>query len=171
MVTTDTMVLFWGDESIYSNFYPVSFIYDDIDFKNSEAAYMYKKALYFKDYKIADTIIFNQEPPIKAKKLGRKVVGYDDVEWSKVRYNIMLDVVKEKFFQNVPLMKEILSTEDKLIVEASPYDEIWGVGLSEVDPEIHDVNNWTGMNLLGNVLMEVRDEIRHWIYQTKGWDA
>lgn len=155
IVENDEMILFWSTESIYSNFHPVEFNYRNIHFMNSEAAYMYEKAKYFGDSESALKIIENQDP-YTAKKLGRKVKGYDDVEWSKVRYKIMTNVLYSKFGQNKAMCNELLSTGNKLIVEASPYDKIWGIGLQTDDPLALDPSNWQGENLLGKAIMEVR---------------
>ena len=149
---TNTHVYFWG--SVFSNFHPVSFEYKGHIFDNSEQAFMWKKAMYFKDFEIAKKIL-NETNPQKAKSLGRKVKNYND-SWDDVREQIMYEVnlskYKTKYLQNI-----LLSTSPLIIVEASPVDKIWGVGLSKEDPLILDESNWKGQNLLGKVLMKVRD--------------
>ena len=97
--------------------------------------------------------------PDKAKALGRAVQNYDDAVWSSVRYDKMVEVLRAKFKE--PFMRDILlRTGDRIIVEASPYDRIWGVGLDVEDTRILDENQWRGQNLLGKALMEVRAELK-----------
>jgi ribA/ribD-fused uncharacterized protein len=94
---------------------------------------------------------------MKVTKHGK---NYDDLIWSIHRLSKMTIVNILKFEQNEGFRKELLDTGDKILVEASPYDTIWGVGLSEDDPLILDEKNWKGTNLLGVSLMEVRRMIR-----------
>jgi ribA/ribD-fused uncharacterized protein len=64
---------------------------------------------------------------------------------------------REKFRQNAELAAVLRDTGSSVLVEASPYDRIWGVGLGETDPRLADSSNWQGLNLLGKTLMRVRD--------------
>lgn len=152
---TDKYVCFWGSE--LSNFYPCNITYRGLYFKTSEQAFMWEKAMYFKDYAIAEQIL-DAETPYEAKKLGRKVKGFNDDDWASVRYDIMKTIVFKKFEQNTNLKKLLLNKDwkDKIFVEGSPFDKIWGVGISYDSPLIADENNWKGENLLGKVLCEVR---------------
>lgn len=153
---TDTHAYFWG--SIFSNWYPSKFEYNGIEFLNSEAALMYAKAMIFDDLNHSIEILNTENhDPRKVKKLGRKVVGYDDDLWAENRYELMVDILKSKFSQNPDMLDILLSYEDKTIVEASPYDGIWGVKLHWSDDLILNEANWNGQNLLGLALMEVRD--------------
>lgn len=114
---------------------------------------MWQKALIFGDTNIADMII-KTESPENAKFLGRKVANYDDVYWSTIRYQVMVNVLKHKFA--LPKFAEILKEHAHLeLVEASPYDTIWGIGLGEYDDRASDKNQWQGLNLLGKALNEV----------------
>lgn len=94
------------------------------------------------------------------KKLGRQVQGYDDAVWAKVRQQISVRGNYEKFSQNEDLKEYLLSTGDKILVEASPKDIIWGIGLDEVSPDAPKPGNWRGQNILGFALMEVREIIK-----------
>lgn len=69
----------------------------------------------------------------------------------------MVQVLEAKF-EDPELKKILLATGDRIIVEASPYDCIWGVGLSEEDDDLYN-GNWNGQNLLGKALMEVREKL------------
>lgn len=151
---TDKYVFFWGSE--FSNWYDSSLIYDSIVFYNNEQAFMWKKAIFFNDAEIARKIAQTSNPSI-AKMLGRQVKNFNLQIWSEVNYQIMVDINFAKYSQK-PLLKEILlSTGDKTIVEASPYDTIWGIGLHWKDNAVLDEANWKGQNLLGKALMEVRE--------------
>lgn len=163
MRVTDTHVYFWG--SYLSNFY-ISRIYStpDCALQNftyccSEQLFMMEKALHFKDYESAFAMT-NAPDGASVKAIGRQVKGFDVEEWSKVCYGKMLIACKAKFEQNPWLREQLLETGDRIIVEASPLDKIWGVGLHEDDDRILDEANWEGQNLLGKVLMEVRDGLR-----------
>ena len=97
--------------------------------------------------------------PKQIKALGRKVRGFDQVVWDKFKYAIVLNGNWCKFSQNRELREFLLSTGDSVLVEASPYDRIWGIQLSADTPEAQDPFRWRGENLLGFALMEVRDEL------------
>ena len=99
---------------------------------------------------------------MECKKFGRSVLGYDDKKWSDVRYDYMLQVNKARFKQDAMLKNKLLDPKfDGLIfVEASPYDRVWGVGLDQDDPLIDDEKNWLGTNLLGQVITQVREELK-----------
>lgn len=95
--------------------------------------------------------------PKKVKELGRKVKGFDADKWSEVSYQIMVDVNIPKWEK---LKDKLLATGSRTLVEASPYDKIWGIGMHEDDAGIEDESNWQGMNLLGKALMEVRTKLK-----------
>ena len=98
------------------------------------------------------------------KALGRKVRNFDPQVWDKLKYSIVLNGNYYKFTQNKEMMDFLLSTGDKILVEASPVDTIWGIGLGKENEKAKNVAMWRGKNLLGFALMEVRDEIRK-VYQ------
>jgi ribA/ribD-fused uncharacterized protein len=158
MKITDSHVYFWN--GIYSNWHvcQVKDLLTDIIFENTEQAFMWYKADVFNDIE-TKKLVENTIDPRKVKKLGRLIKTYDDNVWSSVRYRKMLYVNLLKFLQNKELKFQLINTGDKIIVEASPLDCVWGVGLSEEDPLILDEKNWKGKNLLGKVLMEVRSII------------
>ncbi len=148
---TDTHHFFWGGP--FSNWYPCEIKYKGFTFANTEQAFMWEKANHFNDPFVA-TQILNTPSPHANKALGRQVQGFDAEEWSRVCFQYMVDV-------NIPKW-EILSdflpmTEKRIIVEASAYDKIWGIGLAPHDDRVLDESNWDGQNLLGKVLMQIRD--------------
>ncbi|QQS07597.1 MAG: NADAR family protein [Fibrobacterota bacterium] len=163
MVTTDKFVLFWGEEDIYSNFHPSKFELDGHIFHWSEQAFMWLKAMEFEDLRIAN-LILTQTPwnssPLECKRMGREVSPFDDKIWSVRGVDAMRRAVHAKFSQNAKLREELLASGDRILAEASPYDRIWGIGYGESDREAQDPSKWRGRNLLGQVLMEVREQLR-----------
>jgi ribA/ribD-fused uncharacterized protein len=156
MRETKDFVLFWGNNDIYSNFYYQSFKHQGIVFKFSEQAVMYRKAKLFGADDIADKIL-QARTPKECKALGRsRDIPFNENVWRKHRENVYREVLIDKF--SIPKLKEqLLSTGEKTIVEASPYDRIWGIGYGEDHPHATKPDKWRGLNLLGKVLMEVRD--------------
>jgi ribA/ribD-fused uncharacterized protein len=159
MRTTDTHIYFWG--SFLSNWIPkdLSIRYDDHIFSTSEQIFMYKKAKYFGDEPIAARIVTLGSDPRDAKNYGRQVRGYDEEKWSGVREKMMYESVYLKFSQYPELKQQLIDTYPKILVEGTPFDPIWGVMIKWDDDRILDESNWRGQNLLGKVLMNVRDEL------------
>jgi ribA/ribD-fused uncharacterized protein len=147
--------LFWGGN--FSNWAKSEFTYKGIKFYTAEGAFMWEKSVCFGDVENANAILKIKQPDVQ-KQLGRCISGYNEEVWANVRYRVMLDVCREKFTQNRKLLTELLNTGSKIIVEASPYDTIWGIGLGVEDPRALDETQWLGQNLLGKVLMELRSE-------------
>lgn len=163
MRVTDKHVYFWGE--FLSNWYPARFTEaregKTLEFFNSEQYFMYEKARAFGDEEIAMRILFEGKNPKQAKSLGRKVKGYNDEVWNKMRYKVMLRANLLKYLQNKDIEKLLLNEEfdGKNFVEASPIDCIWGIGCDEATA-LDDESNWNGQNLLGKVLDEVRDILK-----------
>ena len=157
MRTTDTHVFFWG--GTYSQWCPCTFIdKDGIVFNCTEQYMMYKKAMVFGDEETAQEIL-DTESPRDQKALGRQVKGYKDKTWDKYKMDIVTAGNRLKFTQNEDMLLELMDTSNKMIVEASPVDKIWGIGLAPQDDKVLDEANWDGQNLLGKCIMTVRDEL------------
>lgn len=120
---------------------------------------MARKAELFQDLAIRDQIL-SATTPGKAKALGRHVAGFDDTRWEQHRFAIVVQGNLLKFRQNPALQTYLMETGNKVLVEASPVDAIWGIGLSQDDPRAADPDQWPGLNLLGFALMTVRDQLR-----------
>ena len=144
---------------VLSNFEKCYIKYKGHLFATTEQAFMWEKAIFFNDHEIAGRIL-KEENPAKAKKLGREVKNFDDAKWSKVCYEIMYKINYEKYFQNTRLKNILLNTGDKILVEANPKDFRWSCGLEANDPNIENKKDWPGENLLGEVLMQIRQELK-----------
>ena len=150
-------MFFWG--GMFSNWYisDDQFTVDGITYNCGEQYMMYQKAMTFNDKETAKKIL-DEIVPNEQKKLGRLVKNYNDSTWNRVRYNIVKRGLFAKFSQNENLKEYLLKYKGYQIVEASPYDRIWGIGYYEQDA-INNINNW-GENLLGKILTELAQEIK-----------
>lgn len=158
MVATRGMTCFFEASAPLSNWHPARFTYRGIEFGNTEQFMMYCKAKLFNDHETAEKILRTTTPK-EQKALGRQVRNFDERLWSEKCDGYVLVGCLEKFRQNPTLAKILLDTGTTELVEASPYDKIWGVGLSANDPRIQDKNQWRGQNRLGKVLMQVRETL------------
>lgn len=152
-------IFFFTGREYFSNWYPANFEIDGVLYWCVEQYMMAQKALTFNDIEVYNMIMTsNNQKEIKA--LGRKIRNYDDDVWSSVREEVVFKGNYAKFTQNFNLLKYIVNTGEKILVEASPYDKIWGIGLSKDSGSILlNPMNWRGRNLLGFTLMRVRDAI------------
>ena len=150
---------FWQSSSPFSNWHPARFKDDEgRTFYNSEQYMMYKKAILFNDMVIAEEIIKNKSPK-ECKALGRKVKNFDSEKWDAVSQEIVYQGCLYKFQQNKELKSYLMKSGNRLIAEASPYDKVWGIGLNAYQARRIPMEEWPGKNLLGIVLMRVRDTL------------
>lgn len=132
------------------------FVVDGECYATAEHFMMAEKARLFADGETLSKILEAKNPG-DAKKLGRQVSGFDDEVWREARWGIVVRGNRAKFEQHGELKNFLLETEELIIVEASPHDRIWGVGMSANEADIENPARWKGLNLLGFALMEVRD--------------
>lgn len=151
-------IFFWASQSPFSNWYKCHFTIDGIDFSSSEQYMMYGKALLFGDQAIADAILGTRNVR-EQKALGRKVQHFDAETWNKNARQIVHRGCYAKFDQNPDLKAKLLATAGTTLVEASPDDRIWGIGLAEDDPRAKKRETWLGTNWLGEVLTQIREEM------------
>ena len=134
-----------GENACFSNWFFVNFKdKNGVIFLNTEQYMMYHKA------------ILNNGSPKICKILGRKVKNFNEKIWESERVKIVTNGCLLKFSQNKNILKILLNTNNKLLVEASPYDKIWGIGMSIKKAQKLPQNKWNGLNLLGKCLMDVR---------------
>jgi ribA/ribD-fused uncharacterized protein len=150
---------FWETESPFSQWHKCSFKAFGIEFSTAEQYIMFQKALLFNDYGFADKILdtTNQR---KQKELGSQVAKFDEKIWNNNCRRIAYEANKHKFMQNDSLLKYLLGTDNKLLVEASPDDFIWGIGLKKEDKLAQNANTWKGKNWLGYILTLLKDDIK-----------
>ncbi len=149
---------FFTEASPFSQWYRCSFTASELTFMCAEQYMMHGKAVLFGDAAMAAEIVAATHPK-QHKELGRKVKGFDDGVWKREREAIVKAGNRAKFTQNAELLELLLATAGTTMVEASPYDRIWGIGLSANDPKAQDRATWRGQNLLGKILTELRDEL------------
>jgi ribA/ribD-fused uncharacterized protein len=159
-------LFFWGhtkpkngvSKSCFSQWYDSSFDSEGNHFMTAEHFMMYKKAVLFKDEKAAQRLLAASNPG-EAKAIGREVVGFNQQTWESHRFDIVVAANMAKFGSHPELKDFLLNTGDRILVEASPVDAIWGIGLAEDNPACENPNLWKGENLLGFALMAVRDRL------------
>ena len=158
-------LFFWGHSNkskqqvgkfCFSQWFELPFVVDGIAYQTAEHWMMANKALLFNDLKSQQKII-NAKSPGEAKELGRWVLGFDEQIWAASRFDIVVKGNIHKFNQHPQFADFLINTKDRVLVEASPIDKIWGIGLAENTEQIDNPYFWNGINLLGFALMEVRD--------------
>lgn len=161
-------VLFWGhqpkkDGSIgktgFSQWFESPFSLNGFSYATAEHYMMAEKARLFDDQDALNQIIASKTPAL-AKKLGRGIRGFDETRWNERRFDAVVEGNLAKFSQHASLKEFLLNTGDRILVEASPVDGIWGVGMAEDHPDIGNPALWQGLNLLGFALMNVRQQLR-----------
>lgn len=154
---------FWGHTSrgqhigkhVLSQWWPTTFDVGGLSYSSAEQFMMAEKARLFGDEPTRQRILASSDPR-KAKALGRTVSNFDVHVWSKHGVDVVVQGNVAKFGQNEQLSAYLATTGTSVLVEASPFDSVWGIGLSEEDPRAADPNQWPGLNLLGFALMKVR---------------
>ncbi len=159
-------LFFWGHQpskdgsvsaSCFSQWWIQSFEVEGKVYPSAEHWMMAGKARLF-DPDMVEEIISASSPAL-AKKLGRKVRNFDSEIWNDKKYEIVKEGNLHKFGQHEDMKTFLLNTGDRVLVEASPYDKIWGIGMIKDDKRALHPEQWNGENLLGFALMEVRDEL------------
>ncbi|MFE7337093.1 NADAR family protein [Streptomyces griseus] len=159
---------FWGHRprpdgrlgaSCLSQWWPSPFTVDGVTYASAEHWMMAGKARLFDDPE-AERAAVTAKSPAAAKKAGRLVRGFDEDEWIRERFALVVAGSVHKFGQDPELGGYLLSTGDRVLVEASPLDRIWGVGLAADDERVERPQQWRGLNLLGFALMEARERLR-----------
>jgi ribA/ribD-fused uncharacterized protein len=158
---------FWGHSprrdgaigsSSLSQWWPATFVVDGVEFASAEHYMMWRKAMLFEDAATAAKIL-GVGHPAQAKKLGRQIRGFDENMWERARFDIVVAGSVAKFGQDDALREYLVGTGARVLVEASPVDRIWGIGMAADDPGVPDPMRWKGLNLLGFALMRARDEL------------
>ncbi|MEV6962403.1 NADAR family protein [Streptomyces sp. NPDC051207] len=159
---------FWGHRprpdgrvgpSCLSQWWPSPFTVDGVTYATAEHWMMAGKARLFGDAE-AERRVLAAEHPAEAKKAGRLVRGFDEATWQRERFALVVEGSVHKFTAHTDLRHFLLNTGDRVLVEASPVDRVWGTGLAADDEASGDPERWPGSNLLGFALMEARARLR-----------
>ena len=156
-VIDDKYVCFWGRDSVFSNFYRSPFTLGGKSYTCVEQYIMHQKALLFKDQEKAEHIMVADDPA-EHKALGNQVINFDFDTWRREAPSIVKEAITAKFDQHPRLKTLLLNTRGKELVEASPTDRFWGIGMRLSDPALKDKGKW-GKNMLGKLLVELRDSM------------
>jgi len=148
---------FWG--SVFSQWAPSEFEIDGVIYSHAEQYMMAKKALLFKDFN-AHRAIMNTKDPKEQKLIGRTVSNFNPDVWNQHCRKFVYEANYAKFTQNPKMFDELMGTGTKEIVEASPEDKIWGIGLHSTNPLAWDKATWQGTNWLGQAIMQVRERLK-----------
>ncbi|MEU6212229.1 NADAR family protein [Streptomyces sp. NPDC047023] len=159
---------FWGHRprpdgtlgpSCLSQWWPSSFTVGEVRYATAEHWMMAGKARLFGDAE-AELAAVAAKSPAEAKKIGRLVRGFDNETWERERFALVVEGSVHKFGADPALRAYLLGTGERVLVEASPLDRIWGIGLAADDERALDPARWRGLNLLGFALMEARARLR-----------
>ncbi|MGW5866805.1 NADAR family protein [Streptomyces sp. NPDC055239] len=159
---------FWGHTprrdgslggSCFSQWWQSPFTVDGVEYGTAEHWMMAAKARLFSDAD-AETAALTARTPAEAKKAGRLVRGFDGAIWERERFRIVVEGSVHKFASTDALRSFLVGTGSRVLVEASPTDRIWGIGLAADDERAQDPERWRGPNLLGFALMEAREWLR-----------
>ena len=162
---TYKFLFFWGhtpaadgrvSEACFSQWWQCDFQVDGVEYSCAEQFMMAEKARMFGDGEMLEKIMEAGHPK-EMKAYGRAVKGFDKEQWDKACYGIVKRGNQAKFSQNPELKEFLLKTGKRILVEASPRDRIWGIGMGKDNPDAENPQKWRGRNLLGFTLTEVRD--------------
>jgi ribA/ribD-fused uncharacterized protein len=165
--TRPKYLFFWGHrpekdgrigKGCLSQWWPATFVINGVAYPTAEHFMMAEKARLFGDDTLLDRIMVAGSPAA-AKKLGREVRNFDESVWEASRERIVVSANAAKFEQNEALGAFLRTTGNRVLVEASPTDRVWGIGLAADDPRTANPLEWRGLNLLGFALMRVRDRL------------
>jgi hypothetical protein len=160
-------LLFWGHQpasdggvgkGCLSQWWPAAFTVDGVHYPSAEHYMMAAKARLSGDAE-AEAKILATPHPGTAKALGRQVRGFDEQRWAGHRFNVVIAGNMAKFGQHPQLRDFLAGTGTRVLVEASPQDRVWGIGLAADDERAASPARWPGLNLLGFALMEVRQQL------------
>ncbi|WP_030675827.1 NADAR family protein [Streptomyces sp. NRRL B-1347] len=161
-------VHFWGHTprrdgtlgaSCFSQWWPSPFTVDGVAYATAEHWMMAAKARLFEDAE-AERAVLASRTPAEAKRAGRLVRGFDQAVWERERFSVVAEGSEHKFASDPALRAYLVGTGERVLVEASPVDPVWGIGLAADDPRSDDPTTWRGTNLLGFALMTARERLR-----------
>jgi ribA/ribD-fused uncharacterized protein len=131
----------------FSNFWNAEIEIDGIKYPTTE--HYFQSVKFNNDPEYAEQIRLAKSP-MDAAKLGRDKTKTRRSDWDESKYQVMRKACMAKFTQHENLRKNLLETGDKVLVEHTKNDKVWADG-----------GDGTGLNWLGKVLMEVREELKN----------
>ena len=138
-------IFFWkpnvGDYGWLSNWHISDFKIKDVSYTSVEQYIMSSKAVLFKDNGCEKKIMGTNNPNAQ-RSLGRKVKNFDEKMWDANKEQILYDGLYAKFSQDDDLKEKLLATGNKTLVEASPFDRIYGIGLRMDDSRALNKKTW-----------------------------
>lgn len=161
-------LLFWGHQpekdgsagkGCFSQWFEAPFEIEGVRYATAEHFMMAGKARLFGDTEVLGQVLAARTPA-EAKKLGRAVRGFDDATWTNAAFDLVVQGNLAKFSRHAAMGEFLLRTGEQVLVEASPYDAIWGIGMATSHADAREPARWRGQNLLGFALMAVRDQLR-----------
>ncbi|KHJ84345.1 hypothetical protein OESDEN_15943 [Oesophagostomum dentatum] len=157
LISDETIIPFFSDKYVFSNHYPCRrLIIHGKRFTSTEQYYMWSKAKFCKDYSAANAILYLNDPKM-IKQVGSQLENFDETRWRHFAWRVMMKAVMAKFKLDRRMRYQLFRTAGSVLVEASPHDIYWGIGLSIDDPNVADPTQWKGLNVMGEVLMQIRD--------------
>lgn len=162
----EQFTFFWSGP--FSQWHPSPFVIDGTTYNCAEQYMMAEKARLFGDAE-AEARIMSAADPADQKRYGRQVRGFEKGQWDAVARDIVERGSYAKFTQNPDLRRTLLETRGTTLVEASPKDTIWGIGVAKDDPRAQNRSTWQGLNWLGAVLTTVRGRIQEEVLTQEGW--
>lgn len=152
----EQFIFFW--HGIFSQWHESDFVIEGLEYNTAEQYMMASKARVMGDDETLSKIL-KEENPRNQKKLGREISNFDSDKWNAVARDHVFVGNYAKFSQNLKLRNALLETQGTTLVEASPFDKIWGIGMKADDPRALIRQSWQGTNWLGEVLTNVRNYI------------
>jgi len=152
----EKFTLFWNGP--YSQWNMAPFTVDEVEYNCCEQYMMAQKAVMFMDDKMFDEIMASNSPR-QQKACGRKVKNFNAADWDSKARDIVYKANYAKFSQNKDLLKILMNTKGTTLVEASPYDKIWGIGMKSDNPKAQNRETWNGKNWLGEAITKVREDL------------
>lgn len=148
--------LFW--DGPFSQWFPSQFVFEKMSFNRAEQFMMFGKTVFFEDFITASKVMKSNSPK-EQKALGRETAGFNVDKWVNVARDIVYVGNYCKFTQDNNLNETLMATKGLTLVEASPYDKIWGIGLAEDDKRAQQRSTWQGKNWLGETITKVREDL------------
>lgn len=166
MADSEEFTFFW--DGPFSQWHPCYFVIDDLEYNCAEQFMMAEKARLFGDEETLEMIMDTDVPAVQ-KALGRQIDHFSPEVWEDDEdtpngkpycWNVVWQGNLAKFQQNDYLWDLLLETDGTSLVEASPEDNIWGIGLAAGDPGCYSRDTWQRLNWLGEVLTDVREFLK-----------